>query len=201
MKKHSPIREKVLAMARKKFLHFGFYNMSMDSLVKELHTSKSSLYNHFESKDVLVKEVLLLLNKEINEKLEQILRDEALSFKEKLVSIFDFTRQTLVEVSDAFLSDLEIHTPKLWAQYEKMRSERINRYYKSLFEIGIKEGLIRSDINLDLVLTVYLSLTEIPLRQQHTNKLTIPHENIYEQVTDIFLNGIRTEISFTKRRG
>ena len=185
------VRERVFNKAREYFLKNGFYHFSMDKLAREMHTSKSSIYNHFESKNAIVQELLMQLNTEINTKLEDILEDGQLSFRDKLVRITAFTKQVLEEVSEQFLADLEIHTPDLWEAYQEMRSQRVNKYYKALFEEGIKEGLLRSDISIELILSVYFSLTEIPLKAEYARLIGQPHEWIYDSITEIFLHGVK----------
>ena len=190
MSKRISVKERVLRLAKNKFLRHGFYKVSMDHLVKELRTSKSSLYNHFDSKEALVKAVIDQLNAEINQQLEKILDDDKLTFKGKLITISAFTKKLLTEVSEEFLHDLEVNTPDIWDYYQHARKQRINKYYKRLFEMGIRAGVVRSDINLELILSVYLSLTEIPLRVEHTDQLEMDPAKIYEDITEIFLNGI-----------
>jgi len=184
------VKNRILKIAKQKFLKNGFYKVSMDSLVKELRTSKSSLYNHFSSKDELVKAVIDLLNIEINTKLEEILNDDLLSFKGKLIAVSEFTKNLLSSVSEDFLRDLEINTPEIWDYYQKNRIERINKYYRSLFEIGVEEGMIRNDISIDVILAVYLNLMELPLKSEYIEFLNMHNQNIYEYTTEVFLNGI-----------
>lgn len=191
MTNRSSVRQRVLRIAKDEFLKHGFYKISMDRLVSKLRTSKSSLYNHFDSKDSLVEEVLNEVNQEINQELKKIVDNKTLSFEDKLIQISTFTVQILERVSKEFLSDLEIHTPILWDRYQEMRKERINNYYKRLFEQGKQEGLIRDDVNIELILNVYLSITEIPLRYENVNQIKIPHQKIYEDAVSIFLNGVR----------
>jgi hypothetical protein len=59
-----------------------------------------------------------------------------------------------------------------------------------LFEKGINEDFIRADINIKIVLAVYLNQMELPLKQEYLNYLDINNEIIYENVTEVFLNGI-----------
>lgn len=184
------IKDKVLRVARDKFLKQGFHKVSMDSLVQELGTSKSSLYNHYRSKDVLVKAVVDQLNLDINTALEEIIEDDKLSFKGKLIAISEFTKNLLSSVSDLFLKDLELNTPDLWEYYQEARMNRIDRYYRSLFETGKKEGVIRNDLDINVILAIYLNLTELPLKQEYLNFLNMKNENIYEDATEVFLNGI-----------
>ena len=189
----SNLKERIVNTAKQRFLKHGFYKVSMDSLVQELRTSKSSLYNHFSSKDELVRAVVSRLNAEINSRLEEILDDDKLSFKGKLVSISAFTKDLLSGVSEEFLKDLEINTPEIWAYYQESRRERINKYYRYLFETGVREGVLRDDIGIDLILTVYLSLTELPVRAGYIALLGNENQRIYEEVTEIFLKGILSE--------
>lgn len=184
------IKQRILNLAKQKFLKSGFYKVSMDSLAQELRTSKSSLYNHFSSKDDLVKAVMVSINSEINSKLDEIIDDDKLSFKGKLVSISDFTRDLLLNVSEEFLRDLEINTPEIWDYYQINRIERIDKYYRRLFEIGINEGIIRNDINIDIIIAIYFNLMELPLKNKYIEFLNMNSQNVYDDVTDVFLNGI-----------
>jgi AcrR family transcriptional regulator len=184
------VKDRVLKQARLKFLKHGFYKTSMDSLVQELRTSKSSLYNHYASKEDLVQAVIDSINSEINQKLEKVLADEELNFKEKLIAIATFTRELLIQVSEEFLRDLETITPEVWTNYQVARQDRIDRYYRRLFEIGTQEGLIRDDVDTNLILTVYLTLTEIPVKATYINHLKMSNQEIYENITEIFLNGV-----------
>jgi len=184
------VKDRILNVAKQKFLRSGFYKVSMDSLVQELRTSKSSLYNHFSSKEELVKAVIDELNLEINTALSEILNNDKLSFKGKLISVSEFTKDLLSSVSEEFLKDLEINTPEIWEYYQRTRMERINKYYRRLFEIGISEGMIRSDININIILAIYLNLMELPLKAEHIEFLNMNNQNIYEDTTEVFLNGI-----------
>ena len=187
------VRTRILKIAKKKFLKNGFYKVSMDSLVKELRTSKSSLYNHFSSKDELVKAVIDQLNIDINSALDEIVNNDKLSFKGKLIEVSEFTKDLLSNVSEEFLKDLEINTPDIWEYYQQTRIERINNYYRKLFVNGVDEGIIRDDIDINVVLTVYMNLMELPLKTQYQEFLGLHNQNIYELTTDIFLNGIIRE--------
>ncbi len=55
-------KDRILNVAYEKFLKYGFFKVSMDSIVQELKTSKSSLYNHFASKEDLVMAVVEKIN-------------------------------------------------------------------------------------------------------------------------------------------
>jgi AcrR family transcriptional regulator len=60
-------RNRVVELAKKRFLAHGFHRVSLDSLVGELHTSESTVYKYFKTKEDLVKEMIDRLDLEINE--------------------------------------------------------------------------------------------------------------------------------------
>lgn len=186
----SSVKNRILEFAKTRFLRNGFHKISMDRLVSEMRTSKSSLYNHFNSKEALIKAVIDSLNNDINKNLEIILGNDTLNFKGKLIAVSEFTKELLAEVSDEFLKDLEVNTPEIWHYYQETRQQRIDKYYKKLFRSGIKEGSVRKDISSDLILIIYLNLTAIPLRHENTKGLRMSSKSIYEDITEIFLNGI-----------
>lgn len=185
------IKERILTLAQEKFFRHGFYKVSLDELVAELRTSKSSLYNHFKSKDDLVYQVLKRVNSEINQNLEKILENRKLSFYGKLSEIFAFTVTLLDRAGEDFLKDLRIYTPDLWKEYMQMRDERIDRYYRSLFDSGIKEGIIRDDLDIDLMLDVYFKLTEISVSADAFSGGKFSNQEVYRQISILFLEGIQ----------
>ena len=107
-----------------------------------------------------------------------------------MISVSEFTKELLSNVNEEFLRDLEINTPELWDYYQKSRMERIDKYYRQLFKTGVNEGMIRNDINLDIILAIYLNLMELPLKAEGVDFLNMKNQNIYEYTTEVFLNGI-----------
>jgi AcrR family transcriptional regulator len=193
--KKSTVKDRIINLAKDKFFKYGFYRISLDSLVAELRTSKSSFYNHFESKDDLVSVILLELNREINLSLEKIINDKKLSFFGRLSAITEFTSNLLKKTSHEFLHDLRLYTPELWNMYLELREERINRYYRKLFDSGIQEGIIRNDLDPDLILQAYFKLTEIPIHSEDFRELELRNEEAYNQISILFMEGIRKKNS------
>ena len=79
---------------------------------------------------------------------------------------------------------------EIWEYYQQTRIERINKYYRRLFEIGINEGMIRTDLSINIILAVYLNLMELPLKTEYLDFLEMNNQSIYEDATEVFLNGI-----------
>jgi len=189
MSRSAKLRERILKVAGEKFLSQGFYKVSVDSLVAELRTSKSSIYKFFSSKEDLVATLVEQLNGIINKQLQQIVDHPDLGFEDKLLQTTRFTGKLLGLVSERFIEDLRIHTPELWESYQRERQRRIQIYYRRLFEQGIREGLIRDDIDLQLIILAYLQLTELTVQADKLAELPYSGEEVYEHITTLFLEG------------
>jgi AcrR family transcriptional regulator len=179
----------ILSVARKKFLRHGFNRVSIDSIVRDLHTSKSTIYAYFETKEDLIIAVLDQLNCEINENLEKIISNRELMFNQKLIAVIEYTRRNLALVDEEFLHDLKYYTPNIWEHYEKARTDRINTYHRQLFIRGVEDRIIRDDIDIDVLLNVYLQLTEMTVDADHFNKLDYTNQDLYAGISRVFLEG------------
>jgi AcrR family transcriptional regulator len=163
--------------------------MSIDSIVRDLRTSKSTIYKHYKTKEDLVKAVIDQLNDDINRRLEEIINDEDLSFCRKLNSVVEFTKNTLTEINEEFLQDLKFYTPEIWEYYEKGREYRIDTYYRKLFNDGVAEGAVRKDIDLEILMKVYFNLTQMTVDAEQLNKVNYKNQDLYAEISKIFLEG------------
>ncbi len=181
--------ERVVAVAKKRFLTYGFNQVSIGSIVKELRTSKSTVYKYFNTKEDLIKGVIDQMEKEITKNIEQIIFDQAKSFCSKLGAIIELNKDILSSINDEFLKDLQFYYPEIWGYYEQLRLSRINKYYRQLLTNGIDEGIIRKDINIEILLIVYMQLTKIPFNKGQFQKLHINNQKLYEDISRAFLEG------------
>lgn len=187
------IKKRILQVAEKNFFQHGFYRISMDRLVRDLHTSKSTIYKYFNSKEELVRAVLLNINNEINSNLETIINDTELSFTEKLNKVTQFTGNILSRVGQEFLNDLKMYTPDLWDEYQELRQDRLKNLYGKLIENGVDDGIVRSDIQPEFMLLVYTKLTEIAVQPEQLTEFSISNTEAYTMLSRIFLEGTLTK--------
>ena len=190
MPRQSNMKSRILKVAGEQFFSKGFYKVSVDNLVAGLRTSKSSIYKYFPSKEALVAALVDQFNEIINNRLAQIIEDGSLAFEEKLDAVTSFTAQLFRLISKQFLEDLRIHTPDTWDAYQQQRRERVQQYYLPLFRQGIREGLIRQDLDLELLVGVYLHLTELSVSPEKMTGQSLSSAEIYDSINAIFLEGI-----------
>jgi AcrR family transcriptional regulator len=193
MAKPAKLRDRILKVAGEKFLSQGFYKVSMDSLVAELRASKSSIYKHFASKEILVRTLVEQVNAIVDEQLRQIVENESLGFTDKLTRLMRFHSRARKIFGPAFLDDLRIHTPDLWEAHHGMEQARVRAYHLRLFQQGVREGILREDIDLSLLVVAFLRLCELAVAPAKEWSPPYGNEVLIEQLTLLFLEGAMRE--------
>lgn len=98
-------REKIMQKALELFSKFGFYTTTIPHIAKALGMSVGNIYNYFQSKDILAKEIIKFISQYIGAQIKTI-NEMPISTKEKTKKIvqmyFDIAAQK-PEMIDYFL--------------------------------------------------------------------------------------------------
>lgn len=151
------IKNKIINKATDMFLKLGFKSVTMDDIASEMCMSKKTIYKHFSNKEVLIEEGTETIKKKIHDMMDSIISKNYNAIKEnfEMRKMFKEMFQS-VDHSPAF--QLKKHYPEIYA---KMMEEEI-KVCQSVFNQnvikGIGEGLYRSDLEIDTVVTFYYTL-------------------------------------------
>lgn len=151
------IKNKIINKATDMFLKLGFKSVTMDDIASEMCISKKTIYKHFSNKEVLIEEGTETIKKKIHDMMDSIISKNYNAIKEnfEMRKMFKEMFQS-VDHSPAF--QLKKHYPEIYA---KMMEEEI-KVCQSVFNQnvikGIGEGLYRSDIEIETVVTFYYTL-------------------------------------------
>lgn len=137
------------------FYEFGIRNLNMDDISRSLGISKKTLYQYVKSKEDLI---------------EKLFYYDEMKWDEELSKV-DFgglnAIEILIQVSLKVFEEMGKLNPKLKFElkkyYEPVYNEFMVRKQNHIFsqmskniEKGIKEGLYRSDVNIELVAGLYV---------------------------------------------
>lgn len=147
--------QKILDFCENKFTQYGFWDISLDVLAKELRISKKTFYKYFSSKDEIIERVVENVTTKIAKSVENIVKSEGTS-PEKLFKLIEFISQRFITISEKWLADLSIHYPELWEGLENFRENMINKNLTEIIAQGQNEGLIK-EYPVNLIMTIYLS--------------------------------------------
>lgn len=185
------IQKRLIKAAETKFFRYGFYKVSIDEIVAEAGTSKAAVYRFYTSKEDLVEAVLLKLNEHINNSIISIINNSAISFHNKLEKIIIFTSGLFQSINLAFFNDLVNYAPHLGVEYQNMRSERIKKHYKKLFDEGIRIGAVRKDIPIDFILFYYSKVMEISVFPLDHAEINYTPQKVYQFLSTLFYEGAK----------
>jgi AcrR family transcriptional regulator len=179
----------VITVALDMFLKDGFAQVKMDDVAARLSISKRTLYEMFPSKESLILECAKEFQKRVESRMELELGND-----NDVISItlhhFSFIIEMSKNVNTSFfLGEMEKY-PSV-REYFKWRAKHINEKIRSFLELGVKQGLLRDDINMELVMQVINELGKLIARNKSSKQFTL--EELFDSMILVFIRGIATE--------
>src|SRR5690554_745638 len=114
------IKENIIRTGLKQFKHFGIKNVSIDDICAELKISKKTFYQFFNTKETFIAEVI------DSHHLQHIRKFEKSVKGKNAIEVFLHTikevKKSTHDHPNVFWHDLKKYYPRLYEQYEKLRS-------------------------------------------------------------------------------
>ena len=190
MDKDAQVKEKILNIAQKRMIKFGYRKVTMDEIAQDLAMSKNTIYKHFAGKIEMAEALFKRLEKEINHELSLIEESSKDPLEIISKSIF-FIQHKLAPWFEHFLGDIKFELPGLWTRFVGFRNEKISEV-KTLVEAGIKKGKFRK-INPALAVRMYMGAVDNVLNPEFLEQERISFSDALEGVLDIWSIGIRSK--------
>lgn len=182
-------RQRFLDNADKIFLQYGYSRISVDELAVKLGISKRTLYKYFESKEQLLIEVIERKQRNHIEQMDKILAEDV-DFITKMRNTAEFVTDQISQISVSFLDDLERSLPKVYEMLMDKDRHQIKRVFADFLKIGVKEGVFRLDVPLDIVEGMYLNSVMNLLDAKYLIKSGHKPVDLYNWIIDILVHGI-----------
>ena len=167
--------------------------MTSDEIAAEISISKATLYKEFSSKEEILREVVREFMAEIVGRVDTIMKDDTMSFVERLVALFSFVGGRISQFGPLFVRDIQKSAPLVWKEIEEFRREKIIINFKIILEAGRKQGLFRDDIDMDLLLKMFLKLVEEFVNPAEIIRSGRSPAATFDSVIKVFFQGILTD--------
>lgn len=186
------LRERIITETTNMFVTYGIKSIRMDDIAEHLGVSKRTIYEIFGDKENLLLECMRYHSREYGrKKLERMSRGKNI-IEEMLMILEDWDNS--VDVNYKLVTNLKKFYPKV---YEAVAAENQREGYSKLREKlikGVQDGLLVSDINLDLAIYVFSnSIYGITNRQNLMLPNNVTEKEAYRYVITYFFRGIATE--------
>ncbi|MEI7811226.1 MAG: TetR/AcrR family transcriptional regulator [Ignavibacteria bacterium] len=184
--------EKILGLAKEKFMQAGFYRTSMDELARDLSMSKKTIYKYFESKEKLVEAIVTEIISGISQKMEQEILGEG-NAVEKIIGMLLIIGTNVKQVGgERWLTDMKLHAPAVWKKVEEFRSKKLNANLKRIIKQGIEEGYFEN-LPIEIVLPVFISSVNGVVNPDFLIHNKFSFNQALEVTFSILINGILTD--------
>ncbi|BDV42124.1 TetR family transcriptional regulator [Geotalea uraniireducens] len=182
-------RERIVGRASEEFFSRGFARVSMDELARQLRMSKKTIYRYFPTKDDLIRAVFRAKTARIHQLFQETVASRA-DFADKLYRLWIAAGKELTELGQQFQADLRAFTPALARELETFRREEINRNFHLLIEHGIAEGALRRDINVEVLVQIYISAIMGVITPETLATLSVSIDQAFRTILDVIFDGI-----------
>ena len=151
-------RQRIVAAARARFISTGFSTVTMDDIAHALGMSKKTLYRHFSSKEELLRETSRQNCAECETELAAISAANP-DFFARARATFSFVSRLYARLTPAYMTDLHRNAPEVWGEIQEFRRARVSRHMRGLLEQGVAQGVLRGDLDREVLVRLYLTMT------------------------------------------
>lgn len=162
----------------------------MDDIAKHLGISKKTIYLNFKDKNELIN--ILIRDRIVNQDLQM---NKCTVASENAIQELYFTMQDmdyfLNTMNPVLFYDLQKYHQEAWLNFMAFKEKEIGKKIMENLERGIKEGLYREDLNVEIITKMRLGQVDMVFTQNayyDTNKNSL--SNIMVEITRHFLFGI-----------
>ena len=184
----------IIKTAGEMFFRLGIRSVSIDDICHELGMSKKTFYVYFGSKDELVAQLLHSNVMYISGKMETLLQSG--DFRQL---VGRFIKHQEAEKNDVrrvpqLVYDLKKYYPRQFTEFQKECFETQKKYIMRYLELGVSQGLVRANLNIELTAVLFAKIHSDAIRdfeiiESHNHNM----HQLAHTAMDIFVRGVLSE--------
>ncbi len=186
------IESRILEEAQRLFLLHGVRGVTMDDMAGNLGMSKKTLYQYFTNKADLV---LLVATSFIEaEKIESDrVIQEASNAIDQEFRLLRWSSRVFGRMNPNLISEVQRFYPQAWEVFNQFKQEFLFKKIVENLRRGVKEGLYRPELNLDLIATLRIAQIESNLQRDSSFLLGHSFDHINLVLFDLYMRSIVTD--------
>lgn len=188
----SETAERIREKAHDLFMQYGLRSVSMDDIAGALGMSKKTIYQFYEDKDGLVQDVIVnLLNQ--NECCCEKDRDESENAIHEIFLAMDFMMEMFRSMNPSLVFDMQKYYPAAFKRFLQHKNDYLFGVIKTNIQRGIREGLYREEINVDIIARFRVESIMLPFDPSFYTKVKQDLASIEEELMLYFLFGMASQ--------
>ncbi|KZE76161.1 hypothetical protein AV926_16070 [Myroides marinus] len=150
------MKDQIFHKALELFLKNGMKTTTMDDIAFEMGISKKTIYQHYESKNRLIEEVLVYINDLIISEIHLVF-DKNNNAIIELLSIHNSISDVLNINSISFQAELSRYYPRLYQKQKKVIIKKTLHFIEKNLAKGVKEGDYKDDIDIEFLARFFVA--------------------------------------------
>jgi len=194
--KDMDLRERIIENASALFFQRGVKSMTMSDIANELGISKRTLYEVFHDKEDLLENCI---NRHI-EKADEAVQELAGNSEDVIDAIMRIYARSLDEmrmINTSAMYDLKKYHSRLYKKVDQNQKDSAS-VFLPLLEKGVKQGLIRDDINFEIILWLVKSQFKAVIDDDYFPKDKYLMNDFIKAIILNFMRGIATPTGVKK---
>ena len=184
------VRQYIIDEADKLFGQYGFKSVTMDDIAKHLGISKKTIYQHFVDKNDLVN-VLMDARFESHDCEMKSYAEKGKDAVHEVFLALEDINEWLNTLNPKLFYDLQKYHPETWLKFKDFKEKSLTIGIANNLKRGIKEGVFREDINIEILTELRLAHSQIIFGQyDHYTKNKYSIAQVMVAITQHFLYGI-----------
>ena len=142
------------------FMRYGLKSVTMDDVAREIKVSKKTLYKYVKDKSDLLCQVMLGHCAAEKMVIDGIM-EKKLNAIDEIIEIGRYVAGQLKLMHPSIHYDMEKYYPEVWDIFETHKNEYVFKCVSDNMERGIKEGLYRDNLNVEIMTKLYLTKIDL----------------------------------------
>ena len=170
-------------------MQYGLRSVSMDDIANNLGMSKKTIYQYYADKDELI---VAVITDELQDNQATCDRDHAASNNavHEIFLVMNMVVELFSAMNPSLIYDMQKYHPNAFIKFQHHKNDYLYRTIRSNMERGIKEGLYREDINLDILARYRVEGIMLPFNPDFHTRLKYDLARIEEEFIIHFLFGL-----------
>ena len=173
------------------FRTYGIRSVTVDDICNACGISKKTVYKHYSDKYALANKSLEYHYDNLFKEINSIVKNSSNAI-ETFFKISMHFMETLNDITPSFVHDLKKFHPELYKIHEKSKEKLFVKTLQNVIKSGKDEGLIRSEINEDIISKLRIEMIESGFNQDVFPQKKYDYMKIQIISFDLFLRGVIT---------
>jgi AcrR family transcriptional regulator len=181
--------KKLLLKIRELMFKLGIKSLTMDDIAQNMGISKKTIYQYVENKAELVSKVMDITLDEQRIACARFMNNEGNAI-DQLLEMYIQNSKLMLEINPALIFELNKYFPDSWSKLFVFRNEFIFNTVRANLEHGIKSGLYRYDMDIDIIAKLYTGRTLDIFNQDMFPPTRYPNRLVFRQMFIYHIRGI-----------